>query len=353
MASSAAHDHIGSTIKELNDFPDSVKQMLLMALPNVFGSNLHQYQREAASMLRKCLEESRARAGEAQVAAGQSVKEAQTALETLKVNAESHVAAEDAARTDFNEKVAALQSAQVLVKSEEEICKEAEQAKTIAEAERQKLEEAKAQVESVKNGVFRTLLDGGWEDEEIRDVCIDGVCSYLSSEDTDAVLMAALPKALAHRPTEWGVFDKIAVDEALRVISDKVTLLTTQLADGAEKFEDAKAEHSGAWAILDLAREEVQELSEVRNGSDRALQNATVETKLAFSKVLEQETTLKALLSESGAVDAKVQQLDLALSYLAELEAGEDNKENAMAVDIESKKDISMANANAQIPITA
>merc|ERR1712232_689544 len=64
------------------------------------------------------------------------------------------------------------------------------------ETERQKLESAKAEVESLQTGSFRMLLDGGWEDEEVRDACIDAVCSYLKDQGADAVLLAALPKAL-------------------------------------------------------------------------------------------------------------------------------------------------------------
>merc|ERR1719262_1838030 len=124
------------------------------------------------------------------------------------------------------------------------------------------------------------LLDGGWEDEEVRGACIEGVCGYLSNEGADVVLLASLPKALARRPTEYGTFDKIAVDEALRFLSDKVAECTAQLAEGEEQFEDAKAEHAGACAILDLAREKVQAATEVRDNADTAHQNAIVDKKV-------------------------------------------------------------------------
>lgn len=307
-------------------------------------------------MLRKCLEEARAAAGEAQVGIAQRVKEAQTVLETLQADKESLTATEEAAHVVLSEKVAALETAQAEVKSEERLCEEAEAGKASVMAERQTLEAAKGEADSIQNGSLQMLLDGGWADEELRDACIDAVCSYLKSEGADGVLLAALPKAFGCRPAECGAFDKIAVDEAVRAISDKVAACATQLAEGDERLEDVKAQYLGAWAISDLAREQVQAASEVRDNADSALQRATVDTKLAQSKVTDQDLILSTCLSESTIFDAKLKQLDVALSALAQLEAGEEaeqeNKENVMAVDFEGK-DTTMAMDHVQLPIQA
>jgi len=124
-------------------------------------------------------------------------------------------------------------------------------------------------------------------------------------------------------------------------------------AEGEEKFEDVTAEHLGAWAILDVAREEVQAASAARDAADYALQSSTVDKKLALSKVMDQDATLATLLSESTILDAKVQQLDLALSALTTLEAGEESKEedkeNAMAVDETNAK--AMAIDQVELPV--
>lgn len=294
-------------------------------------------------MLRKSLEEARARAGETQVTCAQRVKEAETILEALKADAESTTGSQEAARQFLSEKISALEAAQATVVSEEAICEEAKVAKAAVDQERQQLEAAKAEVESVQNGSFRMLLDGGWEDEEVRDDCIEGVCSYLTNADTDAVLMAALPKALKHRPAECGVFDKIALEEADRLFSEKVAAYTAKLAEGEEKFEDISAEYSGACAILDLAGEKVEAASQGRDEADSALSNITVDKKLAQSKVMDQDKALAALLAESTMAEAMTQQLEGALNALSQLEAGEnvdkenqENKENVMAVDQES-----------------
>jgi len=321
-------------------------------------------------MLRKSLEQARGGAGEAQVGASQRVEEARVVLETLQADADSTTSTEEGARRTLNEETEALEAAQATVTSEEVLCSEAADAKALVAEERQKHEAAKAEVESVQNGTFLTLLGGGWEEEEVRDMCIEGVCGYLQSEGADVVLLAALPKAFRCRPAECGAFDKIAVDEASRYISAKVAACNAQLAQGAEEFEDITAEHSGAQAILDLAREKVEAASKVRDSAEAALSSATVDKKLALSKVMDQDTALAASLSESVLADAKVQQLDLALRSLAQLEAGEvaetenkenvmeGSKENIMEVDDESKVqamalDQAMAVDQLQLPIAA
>merc|ERR1711924_329433 len=129
MALSTAQSQVAKAIRELSDCPESVKQMFLAALPNSFGADLHQYQKEAAAMLRKCLEEARTTAGEMQGGTSQRVKEGQTVLETLQADLESTAAAEEAARSVLDEKVADLEAAQEAVKAEKKLCEEAEENK--------------------------------------------------------------------------------------------------------------------------------------------------------------------------------------------------------------------------------
>jgi len=232
------------------------------------------------------------------------------------------------------------------------------------EGERQKLESAKSEVESLQTGSFRMLLDGGWEDEEVRDACIDAVCKYLQDQGADAVLLAALPKALARKPADCGAFDKITLDEASALFSSKVAESSSKLAEKEEEFEDIKAEHTGASAVRDLAWEKVCSTLEIRSTAEAALQQATVEKKLASSKVLDQESTLATLLSEAAIADAKVQQLDTAISGFALLEAGEppqaqeedkenSNKENVAAPTSEPTKTVAMEVDQGAVAATA
>jgi len=341
MALVVAQGQVAGALKELNDLPESIKQMLLQALPHSFGPNVvHPFQKEAGVMVRKALEEGRTEAETRQAAAAQHVKEARTVLEALQADAESNVASEDAARAVLAEKVATLQNAVATVKNEEIMLGNVVAERDIAAAEQEKLEAGKAEVESIQNGSFRVLVDGGWEDEEVRDVCMDGVCGYLTAQGVDAVLMAALPKALGLRPEDRGAFDKASIEAANTFILEKVASCNADVSQGDEKFGDIKSEHLGAWAILDLAKEEVAAATQVRDNSESELQKATVDKKLAHSKVSEQDAALADLLAESTMADAKVQQLEQALNAIVQLEAGEPEiqaeKDDAMEVDAEN-----------------
>lgn len=342
MAQTAQHE-VAAAIKDLHDCKESVRQMLLVALPSSFGPDLHPYQQETGAMIRKSLEQARVNAGEARVVASQRVQEAQTVLEALQADKQSTESDVEAAQSALSDKTVFLEAARTSVTSEETLCEAAKDALSGVEAERQKQEAAKGAVESIQNGSLRMLLDGGWEDEEVRDMCIDGVCSYLNQENADAVLLAALPKALARRPAEYGVFDKIAIEEASRVMSEKLAKCTADLAQGEEQFEDVKAEYRGAWAILDLAREKVESAAVECEKAEAALQEATVQNKIALSKVQDQQKTLESLQSEVELASAGVEQYEKALAALGQLAAGiqeeGEDKENVSLPCLAAKGD--------------
>jgi len=340
MAFSTAQTQVAAALKEVT-CPETVKQMLLTSLPNAFGPDMHQYQKEIASMMRQSLDTARTAVAETQDTLAQQVREDEAALQVLQSDAARKQVSEESARALLDEKAAELAKTNAAVAAEEIICEKAVASKEVVAAERQTLEAAKAEVESVKDGSFQMLLEGGWEDDEIRDACIEAVCNYLREENADVVLLAALPKALSFPPAKRGPFDTISVEEANRVFSEKVSGLVGQLAAGQEKWEDATAEHLGAWAVFDVARDQERAASESRDSACASLQTAIEENRLAAAKVVEQELSLGGKLAESTLLEAKVQQLELALRSLAQLESGELlEKENAMEVDKENQQNV-------------
>jgi len=346
MAVLNARIQLADAIKVIDDCPEPVKQMFITSLPNAFGTDLHPYQKEVASMIRNTLQTARKAAQDAQGSISQSVNEARTALEACQANEASMKDAENSARALLEEKVAALESRKAAVLSEEALCTEIKASKTEVAAEKQKLEEGKGELESIMNGSFQMLLDGGWEDEELRDGCIEAVCNYLGEQGGDVVLLAALPKALALPPAKRGPFDTIAVEAASSTFAQKVSTLAAQIAEGEERFEDAEAEYLGAWAILDVARDQEKLASDERDEADAALEKVIVEKKLAISKVLDQDAALANVLSQATLLESKIQQLDAALTTLSQLESGELDKENvpsAMEVDKENNGNVPVA----------
>merc|ERR1719440_991009 len=310
-------------------------------------------------MIRKTLETARSSASEAKAAISQSVEEARTALEACQADEVSMKATEEEARALLEQKNAALESRKAAVQKEEEVCKEAESAKEVAAADKQSLDEAKAELESIKNGTFQMLLDGGWGDEELRDQCIEAVCNYLQEKGGDAckdgVLLAALPKALSNPPTSRGDFDAIAVEAASNAFSERASALAERIALSEEQWQDAHAEYLGAWAIWDVARDQEKAASDERDEAETAHEKVIVEKLLATSKVQDQDAALATVLSQATLLESKVQQLEQALVSLSQLEAGEDitadkeNVENAMEVDKENNGNIPSTSEHAKL----
>jgi len=346
----APQTQLTSAIKELSNCPESVKQMFLTGLPHAFGPDAHPYQKEFASMMKQNLESARTSAVESQTASSQTVEEARTALEACKADVESMQSAEESAQAALDAEVTTLEKSKAAVKQEEVACQEAEASKVVVAGEKQSQETAKAEVESVKNGSFQMLVDGGWGDDEVRDACIDGVCNYLKGHGGDPVLMAALPPALSAQPAKRGAFDIMAVEEASKTISEKVSILSEQLAKGTETFEDVQAEYLGAWAILDVARDKENAAGKKRDQAEAELGDVVVNKKVAVSKVQEQAAALSNVLSEAALLEAKVQQLDLALGAIGKLEAGvEEDKENAVRADKENVANAPPADAEKKV----
>lgn len=350
MASPAVQSQLAATLRELDELPDVVKQMFLAGLPNAFGPGVHRYQKDFASLLRSGLEKASTVVAEAQAANAQVINDAQAVQETYQAAVLSTNAAEVDARTCFEQMAAAFEQTQAGVRSEEALCEEAEVAKALMLAERQKLEVAKGEVESIRNGPLRVLVDGGWGDAEVRDACIEAVCGYLETQGTDAVLLAALRKALARRPAECGQFDKIAVDEAVQLFSEKEANFAAQFSACEAKLEELTATHLGAWAILDLAREKDTAAKERRDSANAALQGASQESKHAAAKVVEQNATLATLQSEATSLQARAQQIDVALGALAQLESTEPSDQGS---EERVSEDVPMGVSEFAVAVTA
>jgi len=338
MALIAAQKKVASALKEHKDLPESIKKMLLHALPHAFGADVHEMQQQAAQMIRKALADGRLAAEEAQDAAAAKVKEAEATLETLRADVEASVSSEREACELVSEKAEVLEALEAKVKDEQKFVDAIKAEKAEVAAEQETLEKEKAKVETIQNVSFRMLLDGGWSDESLRDDCLEDVCNYLNTHGVDTILMAALQKTLLLKPEERTAFDTVALEEASKFIAEKAAECTATLSQGQERFSDFHAEYLGAWSIWDLARDEARVATEARDGAEKARQKAIVDKKQAKLKVTEQEKLVDNLLKESTAADNKIKQLEDALAAIAQLEAGEE----AMQDITESKEDSAM-----------
>jgi len=275
-------------------------------------------------MLKTSLEQAKKWSGEMQVKSDQEKDEMKNALEVAQGNLAAMKTEEEAARATKEAKVLAHKEAKAATESEKKVHAEAEAKKNRYAEERQEFEAARAEVASVLDGQLNMLMNGGWEDNELRDDSITAVCAYLKTIGADPALLSALPKALASKPTDRGDFDKIAVDEAFRVLSEKAALVAQQLAESSTQFDEVNGEYLGAWAIWEEAAAwEVNCSGEVA-AAEVTVKSAAIETNMAQSKVQDLEKKMGLVNSQRFLLDQKAEQIDLAFGAMETLEKGEE-----------------------------
>jgi hypothetical protein len=296
-------------------------RMFLQALPHLFGGEQHEYAVRMTEMLGETLKQARAAGGEQQVSLAAHLEETQASLEAKQAEFVSAENSENAAKAAVEEKTLALSEMQKVTKVEEGLHQDAKESKTEIEQARQTLETAKAEVDTVANGSMQMLFQGTWDGEEARDDFVRVVCEYLQSMGCDKVLLASLPKALGCSPADRGTFSKLAVDTAMKQLSEKSGKLQQELEAGVDSFEQASAECLGAWAIADVARDKEREAADAKASAESVFQQAVVDGKLAKNKVADVGAERKRILSEQALLDAKVQDMDTALADMLRLES--------------------------------
>lgn len=299
---------IANSLEELEHCPsDAVREMLLHGLPFAFGSGeRHSYQVEYAKLLRKCLEGERELRLEMQQKSTVEAGEVKSQLDESQTGLTAATETVQAAKSVVADNLTTLNMKQEASKEEEKSYLEAKAEKDAALVERQKLEQEKAEVDSVANGSLQMLLNGSWEDKDACDDFVSAVSEYLKGMKCEAPLLAALPRALAQRPAERRLFDEVVFEEVVRIIGAKVTTVTSKIETEEEKFEDVRATELGAWAIWDVACDEAGAAEKSHEQAQEELaaannQQVSLEAQIAERTSLLEKASLEQVLAESKA----------------------------------------------------
>lgn len=319
---------------------NSLRQMLLKGLPHAFGGSRHAYQLEYAKLLRKCLEQEMDHQRQAQEKCATDASEIKAKLEESQTDLATATERVDAARSVLEEKASELGLKQEASKTENFRYEQTKADKDAAVLEHQKLEQIKAEVDSVANGSLQMLINGGWEDDDGCEDFVSAVLEYLKEENCESPLLAALPKALGRRPAERGMFDKITLEEVVRIIDAKVASATSMVEQEKEKIVDVNATNLGAWAVWDIACDVEKAAFKAHDDAQEELQAKISEQKAMDAKVSDFNSALEKATSATGITESKVQEIELSLGELQRLEALEDveDKENAEVPQPSPKK---------------
>jgi hypothetical protein len=337
MASSTAQ--IAKVLNEAdhNAADPMTAKMFLHALPHIFGGERHEFQIRLATMLRETLKQAREQQTGKQVSTTTSLDETKATTEKLQQEKSEAEAEAEKAKTIAEEKAAMLTAKQQITANEAQRHKETEAENEFVKKYHAELEESKNGIDSIVNGCLGMLVAGSWDSEEVRDDYLKPVMDYLQDMGCDKVLLAALPKALGCNPEKRGDFAKFSVDEAVNRLNEKVANITKNLEESKVKYEEANAENLGAWAIAEVARDAENAALDAKNTAEGHLHEATINGKLAMSKVDDIKMEVERILAEQSLIDAKIINIDAAVGEMDKLEneiveptteSVETNKEN-------------------------
>jgi len=319
-----ARVQIEKVVRDMENCSDDVKIMLVQGLPHAFGNDRHEFQVRFAGMLKLSLEQAKKYNEEMQKKSDDQKQETDKALEVAQSELEARKAEESAADAAKEGRIAAHKEAQALSKQELEMHNESCTKKGYCADARNVLENERAEIASVLDDSLHMLANGEWNDPDFRDTSINAICDYLKSIGTDPALRASFPKALSNKPAERGCFDKMAVDEAVRVLDEKAQAVAQKLAAGQVEFDEVNAEALGAWAIWEEAKDRESSAATEVTTAMTAAKKAANETKMAQSKVRNLEKERSELLAQRALLESKAEQIDLAFVSFETLEKGEE-----------------------------
>lgn len=326
--------------KVLHDFKHDVDDsatatMFLSALPHMFGGERHEFQLRLSNMLRDTLKQARDKRTEKRSSAMTSLEETKATMEKLQQEKSAAEAFVEKSQATVEEKAATLSEKQKEAKMASQIHTHTTRDNKSVETEHLELKESKGRIDSIVDGSLNFLVNGSWDSEETRDDFMKPVMDYLEDMGCNKVLLASLPKAFGCCPEKRGEFAKVAVREAVEQLKAKAASVGKSLEESKVRFEEAKAETLGAWAIADVALDDEKVAAAAKIEAETNLHNATVECKLALSKVTDIQEQVEGMQAEQASIEAKIAEIESALIEMDQLEneMAETNKEN---IDIAS-----------------
>lgn len=327
-------------------------KMFLSALPHMFGGARHDFQLRLSTMLRETLTQARDKLVAKKSSTTTLLEETKGTMETLQQEKTVADTLVETAKTILEEADAELTERQRKTKTATQEHKNTVDDNKFVEKEHSELAESKNEIDAIINGSLKLLVSGNWDNEEARDDFVKPVIDYLQEMGCDKVLLAALPKSFALSLEKRGDFAKAAVDEAVKRLNDKAASIGAALEDSKTKFEEAKAENLGAWAIADVAQDEEKVALEAKNVAEKNLSGATVDAKGALSKVMDIQLNIDGITEDLNGIDAKILECESALKEMDQLESEivEADKENvAMASPAAKRMKLSEAEPPAAI----
>lgn len=299
-------------------------QMLIEALPFAFlrgpGAEFHTYQEEVQQFARSAIGAGRHCAVDRQETCMEQTKAREAELVSLQEACQSAAAAEEQARNDRDAKASDLNTVQMEIVSIEQ---EQKRAKKDEEACKKRLQDknaAKPSTVAIIEGAWRMLMDGGWEDVEVRDASISAVSEHLDGIETaEKALVAAVIGALKKKPVDRCEFDTVTIDFTNKFLTAYIEALDAEIQAVAAGETEAKYLALGAWAMLDCAKEREKLAWDELSKADAMVSQASAFRKAEEAKVSKQQELIAKQVKDQHLAEQKVAFFDRALKALDSL----------------------------------
>jgi len=150
----------------------------------------------------------------------------------------------------------------------------------------------------------------------------DATLQYLRSIDGEPTLVAALRSVLEKMLSERSGFDKVAVEHLQGVLETKVAEWQASVQAMSATKANIHAETLGAWAVKEVAGQQVKEAESELEASEQALAFAQEQLNEATGAEQHEESVLAHYLTDHTLAHERVRECSAAMEALGRLEAG-------------------------------
>jgi len=212
-------------------------------------SKRHRYHEEFMHLVQDTLQDAKWCMLEKQSSAEES-STVENEMSDLHMLSEKMAREKESAHDAFRTKVALLEEARSEVKKWEQEHKKVQATSENLEKDANDLKKELEQVSSIIDGSLRMLLDGGWEDDEMKTDSVEAVREYLVAIGVDTVLITAAPHALAITPERRAPFDKVTVEH---IVEERRNSIAMQEEEEHHKHDCShRVAHRVEWAAAAL-----------------------------------------------------------------------------------------------------
>eukprot|EP00747_Dinoflagellata_sp_TGD_P182754 gnl/TRDRNA2_/TRDRNA2_37124_c0_seq1.p1 gnl/TRDRNA2_/TRDRNA2_37124_c0~~gnl/TRDRNA2_/TRDRNA2_37124_c0_seq1.p1 ORF type:complete len:381 (-),score=132.88 gnl/TRDRNA2_/TRDRNA2_37124_c0_seq1:121-1242(-) len=324
-------------LQDATHLPTPVRNMLADALPHAVISSLggpdqrNSYQTQILTFVEEALGEMRKAASSKLTECEEGTSEVRKGLTERESARDVLLQAEEEAKASQKDADKKLQEAQAAVESATKENSEAQALKEAAVENAKEAEKAKAEALALRDTTLKELEQDDL-DTKSRTKQIDSIIAYLEKLKAEKVLIAAASGALAKGAGVCGEFDRITVSAIHEIIDAQAEKQDQELKKNLSDQEESESMALGTSAVLDNAKEQLTEASELASSTLQQVTAASKSLKASQAKVAKEEESVKKYVLQEDEAKARIAEIDAIISVFDQLVKCEPAEEDKVSV---------------------